>query len=95
MTKNLLIIWHSLTGGSLQLAKAALRGAGREKSVFALLVDAKNATPQLVLNSHGFIFAAPEMNGTMSGGMKDFFDRTYYQVLDENMRGEISVEGLP
>ncbi|MGC2032238.1 MAG: NAD(P)H-dependent oxidoreductase, partial [Steroidobacteraceae bacterium] len=35
-----------------------------------------------VLEADGFIFATPENLAAMSGKMKDFFDRTYYAVLD-------------
>ena len=35
-----------------------------------------------VLQADGYIFATPENLAAMSGLMKDFFDRTYYGVLD-------------
>jgi multimeric flavodoxin WrbA len=34
------------------------------------------------LEADGYVFATPENLGTMSGMMKNFFDRTYYAVLD-------------
>jgi multimeric flavodoxin WrbA len=36
-----------------------------------------------LLEASGYIFASPENLAAMSGQMKDFFDRTYYAVLDE------------
>jgi multimeric flavodoxin WrbA len=35
-----------------------------------------------LLEADGYIFATPENLAMMSGMMKDFFDRTYYAVLD-------------
>jgi multimeric flavodoxin WrbA len=36
----------------------------------------------LLLNAAAYLFACPENLAAMSGQMKDFFDRTYYPVLD-------------
>jgi multimeric flavodoxin WrbA len=35
-----------------------------------------------VLGAAGYLFATPENLASMSGLMKDFFDRTYYAALD-------------
>jgi multimeric flavodoxin WrbA len=35
-----------------------------------------------LLGADGYIFSTPENLAAMSGMMKDFFDRTYYAVLD-------------
>ena len=35
-----------------------------------------------VLAADGYIFVTPENLASMAGMMKDFFDRTYYAVLD-------------
>src|SRR5450755_875409 len=80
--KTLLIVYHSMTGGTLQLAQAAATGAGTEPAVHVLLLRAADAQAQDVLNADGFIFATPENLAAMSGKMKDFFDRTYYAALD-------------
>jgi multimeric flavodoxin WrbA len=80
--KTLLIVYHSMTGGTLQMAQAAASGAGAEPAVRVLLMPAAEAEAADVLNASGFIFATPENLAAMSGRMKDFFDRTYYAVLD-------------
>lgn len=36
-----------------------------------------------VLQASGYVFCAPENLGSLSGDMKEFFDRCYYGVLDE------------
>lgn len=82
MTK-LLIVYHSMTGSTLQLARATAAGARAEESVEVALTHCTDAQASDVLQADGFIFAAPENLGSMSGMMKDFFDRTYYQVLDQ------------
>ena len=38
--------------------------------------------PDELLQADGYVFATPENLAMMSGMMKDFFDRTYYPVLD-------------
>jgi multimeric flavodoxin WrbA len=80
--KTLLVVFHSLTGGTRQMAEAAARGASGESGVAVRLIPAKDAGPRDVLEADGYIFATPENLASMAGLMKDFFDRTYYAVLD-------------
>ena len=80
--KKLLIVFHSKTGGTRQMAEAAAKGAASEPEIEANLIHASNAGPAELLESDGYIFATPENLAMMSGMMKDFFDRTYYAVLD-------------
>lgn len=78
MTK-LLIVYHSRTGGSRQMAEAAAGAARAEAET--VLKRAEDAGPDDLLNASGYIFCAPENLAAMSGVMKDFFDRCYYPVL--------------
>lgn len=80
--KSLLIVHHSLTGGTLQMAEAAAAGARREADVTVRLQTAVAAGAQSLLDADGYLFASPENLAAMSGLMKDFFDRTYYPALD-------------
>jgi multimeric flavodoxin WrbA len=80
--KTLLIVYHSMTGGTLQMAQAAARGARGEPSVRISLRNAGEAGAADLLEASGYIFASPENLAAMSGRMKDFFDRTYYAALD-------------
>lgn len=73
----LLIVWHSRTGASRALAEAAKTGAGDG----ARLVAANEATPEDLLEAAGYLFVCPENLATMSGAMKEMFDRCYYPVL--------------
>ena len=73
----LLIVWHSRTGASRALAEAAAQGAGH----LARQVEAGSAQPEDFLGARGYLFACPENLGTMSGAMKEMFDRCYYPLL--------------
>jgi multimeric flavodoxin WrbA len=76
---QLLIVWHSRTGASRALAQAAARGAGYP----VRLLLAEETTPQDFLGAGGYLFVCPENLGTMSGAMKEMFDRCYYPLLGE------------
>lgn len=80
--KTLLIVVHSHTGGTQQMAQAAARGAGAEPHVKIQLQQAGDTTPEDVLAADGYLFATPENLAAMSGIMKDFFDRCYYAALE-------------
>ncbi len=76
-TPRLLILWHSRTGASEALARAAAEGAGEA----AWLVPAAEAEPAMLLAAQGYLFCCPENLGSLSGLMKEMFDRAYYPVL--------------
>ncbi|MGO8829857.1 MAG: flavodoxin family protein [Steroidobacteraceae bacterium] len=80
--KTLLIVYHSMTGGTMQMAQAAARGARVEPALKVSLLRAPDAHAADVLEADGYLFATPENLAAMSGQMKDFFDRTYYAALD-------------
>jgi len=80
--KTLLIVYHSMTGGTLQMAHAAAAGARGGEGLLVSLMRAADAQAADVLEADGYIFATPENLAGMSGMMKDFFDRTYYAALE-------------
>ncbi len=81
-----LIIYHTRTGGTRQMAEAAA-GAARAE-VDTILRPAGEATADDLLAADGYLFAAPENLAAIAGVMKDFYDRTYYDVLGR-------IEGRP
>lgn len=83
---DLLIVYHSKTGGSRQMAEAA-QAAAREETP-TVLITADRAGPEDLLKAQGYIFCAPENLAAIAGVMKDFFDRCYYPVLGR-------IEGRP
>jgi multimeric flavodoxin WrbA len=86
--RTLTIIWHSMTGGSRQLAQAAADGADNRQNVAIRLIAACDAGPEILLNADGYIFVFPENLAAISGEMKAFFDRSYYPCLGH-------IEGRP
>lgn len=80
----LAIIWHSRTGASRALALAAHEASGARSQ----LIAADQATPELILAARCYLFVCPENLGTMSGAMKEMFDRCYYPLLGR-------IEGRP
>jgi len=81
--KTLLIIYHSRTGGTAQMARAAAQGATLEAGVATRLLTAQAAGPAEILAAGAYIFAAPENLASLSGQMKEFFDRCYYPILGQ------------
>lgn len=80
--KTLLIVYHSMTGGTRQMAEAVQAGAAAEDGVNVRLLHAAQAGPDDVLAADGLVFATPENLAAISGQLKDFFDRSYYAALD-------------
>lgn len=80
----LAIVWHSRTGAARAMAAAVQEGAGTA----ARLVAAPDVTPPLLLAARGYVFVCPENLASMSGAMKEMFDRAYYPLLGQ-------VEGRP
>jgi multimeric flavodoxin WrbA len=80
--KAILIVYHSMTGGTEQMAQAAAVGARGAAGITVSLLRAADASAQDLLSADGYIFATPENLGAMSGMMKDFFDRSYYAAYE-------------
>ena len=83
---QLLIVYHSRTGGCRQMAQAAARAA--EAEIETRLMAAEDTGPDDMLGADGYIFCAPENLAALSGMMKEFFDRCYYPLLGR-------IEGRP
>lgn len=75
---HLLIAWHSRTGSSEALARAAAQGAQT-----AALVAVEDVTPDALLAAGGYLFVGPENLAALSGAMKEMFDRCYYPCLGQ------------
>ncbi len=88
--KRLLIVAHAPSKNTARLRDAVLRGAaeGGGDDVEVIYKPPLEAGPDDVLPADGIILGTTENLGYMSGALKDFFDRTYYAVLEEK-------QGLP
>ena len=76
--KNVLIVYHSQSGGTENMAQAVYLGCNQEDSVQTKFLKAFDADLEDLLWADGIIFGTPENFGYMSGALKDFFDRTFY-----------------
>lgn len=80
---TLLIVYHSDTGGTLQMVHALQQGAQQAAEALQVrLLHASDAHTEDVLQADAYVFATPENLAAISGLLKDFFDRTYYGALD-------------
>jgi NAD(P)H-dependent FMN reductase len=74
---QLLIVWHSRTGAARTMAEAARDGAAKSVRLLA----AQDVQPGDMLAAWGYLFVCPENLASMSGLMKEMFDRCYYPVF--------------
>lgn len=59
------------------MAEAAAQGAGEQ----VRLLPAERAMPDDLAAASGYLFVCPENLASMSGAMKEMFDRCYYPLL--------------
>ena len=80
--KHLLIVFHSKTGNTRQLADAVIDGASSSDvgGVEVRVLRAADAGPEDLLWADGLLLGTPENFGYLSGALKDFLDRTFYEV---------------
>ena len=64
------------------MAEVAAQAAASEAGVAVRPVPATEAQAGDLLAAQGYLFVCPENLAALSGEMKEFFDRTYYPVLD-------------
>ena len=88
--KHLLIVYHSQSGTTSQMAEAVVRGAQSPDigNVDVRTRTALEATADDLLWCDAFILGTPENFGYMSGAMKYFLDRSFYECVDR-------IEGRP
>ena len=83
---KILIVYHSQTGNTEKMAHAVAEGARGIEGVDVILKKAADATLDDLLTADGFALGTPENFGYMSGMVKDFFDRTYYDAQEKAFR---------
>ncbi len=84
------MVWHSRTGAAEQMAQAVAQGAqviatalGTPERLRLRVLPADQAQPEHLLAASAYAFIAPENLASLSGAMKEFFDRNYYAVLEQ------------
>lgn len=87
---TLLIVWHSRTGTAKAMAQAVRLGAHKIAqqldaldSMRIIACHASKAKAEMLCAADGIVLCAPENLGSVSGIMKEFFDRNYYECLDQ------------
>ena len=85
MSKQLLLVAHAPSPNTERLRDAIAAGvAAAESEEIELVVRSPfEAGPEEVMAARAVILFTTENLGYMSGALKDFFDRTYYPVLEE------------
>jgi len=77
--KTLLIVWHTRGVKTTQLVEAVAKGAATEQGVQVRMLRCADAGPQDVLDADALVLGTPENFGSMSGMMKDFLERIFYE----------------
>jgi len=82
--KHLLIVYHTQSGTTSRMAEAVIRGARNPDvgNVEVRVRPALEATADDLLWCDAFILGTPENFGYMSGAMKYFLDRSFYECVD-------------
>lgn len=86
--KNLLIVYHTQTKGTQQMVQALANEASGVEDLIVTIQPAGQTVAADLMAADAYVFASPEYLAGMSGVMKDFFDRTYYELLGK-------IEGRP
>lgn len=83
--KHLLVVFHSRGGNTQAMCDAVVAGATAEEidGVEVRVQRAPEAGPDDVRWSDALLIGTPENFGYMSGLIKDFFERIYYELLEE------------
>jgi len=74
---KILVVYHSLSGNTRKMAEAVAEGA-QAAGAEAVVKDGLEATIDDFLGCQGIALGSPDYFSDIAGGMKDFFDRTYY-----------------
>ena len=88
--KRLLVVYHTQTGHTEAMATAVVRGA-RHPEVHGVEVRSRRALAAGLADllwADAVALGTPENFGQLSGGLKDFLDRTWYPAQGK-------IEGLP
>ncbi|MEZ5461445.1 MAG: NAD(P)H-dependent oxidoreductase [Dokdonella sp.] len=64
------------------MAQAACDAASAQVGIRVVMRPAESATSAEVMAADAVLFVAPENLASLSGAMKEFLDRSYYDLLD-------------
>jgi flavorubredoxin len=78
-------MYHSQGGTMKLMAQRLAKGVAKEKNITLTFKKAVDAGLDDLLNCNGIAIGSPEYFGTMSGMIKDFFDRTYEAAQEKTI----------
>ncbi len=85
MMKSLLIVYHSQSGASAELARSLLAGARGETEVASRACRAVDTGVDALRETQGLILVGAENSGALAGGAKDFLDRIFYPAIASSL----------
>lgn len=84
---KILVVYHSLSGNTKAAAEAVAEGARSVPGTHIILKTGPEATPEDLTECDGIAVGSYDAFSYMAGGLKDFFDRSFYptqgQVTDK------------
>jgi multimeric flavodoxin WrbA len=75
---RVLVVYHSLGGQTKAMAEAVAEGARAVRGAEVVVKTGLEATIDDLLGCDAIALGSPDYFSYMAGGLKDFFDRTYY-----------------
>ncbi len=80
---KILIVYHSLSGNTKKMAESVAEGARGVSGTEVTIKTGLEATIDDLLTCDAIALGSPDYFSYMAGGLKDFFDRTYYPSQDK------------
>ena len=80
---KVLVVYHSQGGNTKKAAEAVAQGARAVAGTEVVVREGLKATKEDLLSSDAVALGTPDYFSYMAGGLKDFFDRTFYPTQGE------------
>jgi flavorubredoxin len=80
---TVLVVYHSKSGNTKAAAEAVAAGAKEVEGTTVFIKEGLKATTEDLLSCDVIAVGTPDYFSYMAGGLKDFFDRTFYLAKEE------------
>ncbi len=81
--RTVLVVYHSQGGNTKAAAEAVAAGAKEAGGATVVIKEALKATTEDLLSCDAVAVGTPDYFSYMAGGLKDFFDRTFYPTKEQ------------